>query len=786
MIENYDAVLREMQAAGLRPKEFLIGTGKTQRCAVEGSREKRGWYLLSVHRIGDADYLVGAYGIWHGRDNGKVAVVPKPQGGMSQEQREAVRARITADAARAKKQREQEAERAALEAAKVWRAYLPTGEHGYLKRKGISAHGVRFHPKAETIAVPMLDTQGRVWGLQLIRGADRGDRLEKQFWPRGCDPVGRFFLIGGAPRDLLILVEGFATGATVHEAIGVPVAVAFSAGNLLAVARALRRQYPRARILLCADDDYRTPGNPGLAAAQSAALAVDGQVLAPVFTTERPQDHKGPTDWNDLHVIEGLHVVRSQIGDFLTRIQWLASDGAALRSASGGAGELAMVPRLTVDEAVARYWGTYGMGGKALFDRVERRIVHKDDVCNLLPQHGWNQLRDHPEWRVVRDWEIGFDPTEADPAIKANLFGGWPTVPKAGRCTRLLELLERMCSGEPNGYEIYEWTLNWLAYPLQRRGAKMHSALVFHGPQGTGKNLFFEAVMQIYGKYGIILGQEALEDRFNSDWSEAKLFVVADEILARQDVFDVKNRIKGLITGRTLRVNPKNVAAHNERNHMNFVFLSNERRPLILENDDRRHLIVWIPPKIGADFYIEVAQEIADGGVAALHDFLLNRDLAGFDEASRPPMTSAKADLIDLGTSNEERFVKEWSLLEIPAPGGGVLPFCPCSGAHLYGAYRAWAERNGERVRRLQDLVGFCAKNFGWTAGRAEWTWTHFNDRTQKRRKMVVPSARAIEDSITVDADQARYRPDGYASRAEWLTVSYFDFARAAGREDEA
>lgn len=803
MIENYNLVLDEMRAHGLVVQAIETGIlpGKghnVRRCKVEGRRDKPGWYRLSVYTIGGKDYLVGAYGIYQGLDPGKVSVSPGKDVEITREQREAIRARQAADAAKAKALAKVTAERASQEATRVWRRYLPTGTHGYLTRKGVGAHGVRFHPTAETLAIPMLDATGKVWGLELIRGADRGERLEKQYWPRGTDPVGHFHLIGGSPRDLLLIAEGYATAASVYEATGLPCAVAFSAGNLLPVARALKRQYPRARILLCADDDYRTPGNPGVTSASAAAIAVDGRYLAPVFATERPQTGaKGATDFNDLQQAEGLQQVRTQLETFLAGIGWLASEATARPPSAEGAGATPMPARLSVDEAVARFWGTYGMGGKALFDRVERRIVHKDDVCNLLPQHGWQALRDHPDWRVVRDHEVGFDPTEADPAIKANLWGGWPTEPREGTCTRLLELLEYLCSGESNGDDLYNWVLDWLAYPIQRPGAKMHTALVFHGPQGTGKNLFFEAYMKIFGRYARVLGQEALEDKFNSDWAEAKLFILADEVLARQEMFQVKNRLKGFITGDTIRVNPKNVAAHNERNQMNIVFLSNERQPLVLEPDDRRHCVVWVPPALPESYFDEVVAEISAGGVAALHHYLLNRDLSAFHVAKKPPLTGAKGDLVTQGTSSEARFVQEWRALEIDTPNGVPLPFCPCLGTHLYAAYRRWCERHGERARRSQDLIGHCSKIHGWTAGRAEWTWTHFQDKTAKRRKMVVPSMAAIEQSLAAEdtvplsdtsrrtLSQMRYRPDQYATRAEWLTVGYMDFFNALGIEGE-
>jgi putative DNA primase/helicase len=52
--------------------------------------------------------------------------------------------------------------------------------------------------------------------------------------------------------------EGWATGATLHEATGLPVVVAFNAGNLLLVAKLIRREYPAARLVICADNDWKT------------------------------------------------------------------------------------------------------------------------------------------------------------------------------------------------------------------------------------------------------------------------------------------------------------------------------------------------------------------------------------------------------------------------------------------------------------------------------------------------------------------------------------------------
>jgi putative DNA primase/helicase len=392
-------------------------------------------------------------------------------------------------------------------------------------------------------------------------------------------------------------------------------------------------------------------------------------------------------------------------------------------------------------------------------------------------------LKEHPDWRVARDYEIGFDPTEADPAIRCNLFGGWPTEPKAGDCSKLLGLLEYICDGESNGRELYSWVLKWLAYPLQRPGAKMHSAVVVHGPQGAGKNLFFEAYARIFGEYARVLGQEALEDKFNADWAEKKLFILADEVLARADLFHIKNRLKGFITGGTIRVNPKNIAAHNEKNQMNIVFLSNERQPLVLEHDDRRHCVIWCPPPPPKDYFRAVLAEMDNGGVPALYHHLLHLDLGDFNHATPPPMSDSKADLIQQSASSEDRFIREWRELGVRGLKDDPLPFCPCLGTDLYRAYQLWCDRHGERRRRAQDLIGYCNKLHGWSAGKSERTWVSFQDKSYRNRKLVVPNTWEVDRSVEhcETGEQEKLRFCQWDSKTAWLTAGFYAFQLALG-----
>lgn len=129
--------------------------------------------------------------------------------------------------------------------------------HPYLKAKGVLGFGLRveaepspgYHAGAGLLLVPMRDAAGMLHSLQTI-DPDGGKLFMTGGRVQGCyHAIGQ---IGTA----LVVAEGFATAASIHEATGLAVAAAFSANNLFPVARALRQKYPSLPLVLAADDDY--------------------------------------------------------------------------------------------------------------------------------------------------------------------------------------------------------------------------------------------------------------------------------------------------------------------------------------------------------------------------------------------------------------------------------------------------------------------------------------------------------------------------------------------------
>lgn len=784
---NYDDVMQQLRDHGLMVEDLSIDTPRVQRCiTTDNQRDKQGWYWLTSITIDGSSYIVGAYGIYRGNDNGKQKVALSRQNAerLTPDQREALKAQQRESQKRAEAERKRQADKAAEKARASWQRLHTTGTSPYLIRKQVEAHGIRYGTGG-SIAVPMTDESDTIRGLQFIMPKDHPRAVktgrDKEFWPYGITSSGTWHLIGGHPKAILLLAEGYATAASVHQATGHPIAVVWSANNIGPAAKALHKKYPRAKILICADDDWLqkctacgqyTPvsgtdcthcqqphrqKNAGVSCAESAAISVNGAWIAPVFTQPRPTDAKGPTDFNDLHCLENIQQVADQIAAKIAALGWLRKSLCDATLQGGGEKRGALKSMLTIDEGLERFSLVYGVKD-TMFDHDEHILVPKSSVMDILPEHGWRDMRAHK--KVVRLDEVGFDPSGTDNRITCNLYGGWPTKPKQGDCSKLLELLRYLCSNEQNAGDVYQWVLRWLAYPIQHPGAKMRTSLIFHGPQGTGKNLFFESIMAIYAEYGRIVDQAAIEDKFN-DWASKKLFLIADEVVARTELFHVKNKLKSLVTGEWIRINPKNVAAHDERNHVNIVFLSNEAVPLVLEYDDRRYMVIHTPEKLDQAFYHQVKAELNNGGIAALHHHLLQVDLSDYDIHSKPPATRAKMQLIEASLDSTSLFVKDWYAGEIPK-----APFCPCSSDHLYITYRKYCDRIGERFPRKQNLfLGDLRMLAGWKVGTTNTTDPITG--VHKSRKMIQPP-----DKMLAEEHQRGDKTTGI-----WLHSCYQNFA---------
>ncbi len=305
-IDAADAERQFREAAvrrGLNLPSRLEGDGKLRRCSVAGGKPGAidGAYLLHLDGI-PAGYIEN-FRDGYGPETWRAAI-----GRLSDVESKALSERIERPCARQQKAQSRNKEAARI-ASRLWsEASDAPADHPYLARKGVGAHGLKQQSDGRLI-IPLCDENGALHSVQTISATG-----EKRYLSGGRKH-GCFHLIGKVdPSGAFLIAEGYATGASLHEATGLAAAVACDCANLQPVGVALQKKYPMALLIFCADDDAWNASNPGAAKAAEAAEAVRGKIVLPKFSGPRIE---GQTDFNDLALSEGLEAVRRAIEEAL-------------------------------------------------------------------------------------------------------------------------------------------------------------------------------------------------------------------------------------------------------------------------------------------------------------------------------------------------------------------------------------------------------------------------------------------------------------------------------------
>ena len=369
--------------AGLRLAGPPVADGRLHRVPSADDRrgERAGWYVFHADGVpagAFGDFRAGLTQSWCAVD--VEALDPAARAAHAERMagargaREAAQAQIWAEAA--------------ARARTLWASCSPADPaHPYLVAKGVPALGARQDPDGNLV-LPVHGPDGALWSVQRIPangGAKRflaGGRTAGGSWridPPGAPPSA------GAP-PVLYLAEGFATAATVSGCTGAPVVVAYSAGNLAAIARELRRQHPGARLVLAADNDHateaRTGENPGVRHAREAAAATGAEVLVPPFAAGEPG-----SDWNDFARLHGPERARALLAPPATGLASQLVSAAALAELPVPEQAWLLPDWIPLAETTALY-GDGGTGKTLLAQQLMTCVASATPFFGLTPRAG--------------------------------------------------------------------------------------------------------------------------------------------------------------------------------------------------------------------------------------------------------------------------------------------------------------------------------------------------------------------------------------------------------------
>ena len=286
--------------------------GKVQRFKVDKKDAKMsGWYcgFQNFSNSGQKFFVVRA-------GNFKTQEIEQYQSDgvqLDKFDRENIKKQIAEATKKAEDERAAVAEQVSKDSATEFDKMETAQLSDYHVRKGLTdLHGARtfVDQYGRHAVVPMRDIDGKLWSYQKIQ-PDGG-----KFYKSGGKKQGTFHAIGDLLKsDLILICEGFATGASIFEATKVPTVCTFDSGNLPIVAGILKERFPEKSFKVCGDDDifkFKPDGSPlnsGREKALEAASRCLGTAIFPKFADLATR----PTDFNDLANLEGLQEVERQI-----------------------------------------------------------------------------------------------------------------------------------------------------------------------------------------------------------------------------------------------------------------------------------------------------------------------------------------------------------------------------------------------------------------------------------------------------------------------------------------
>jgi hypothetical protein len=212
-----------------------------------------------------------------------------------------------------------------------------------------------------------------------------------------------------------------------------------------------------------------------------------------------------------------------------------------------------------------------------------------------------------------------------------------------------------------------EHLLNVLAHKVQYPGHKINHAVLLGGKPGSGKDTLLAPFFWSIGGPAKVNCSMVKNEDLTSQWGyglECEVMEIAE--LRQSEAKDrraLENHLKPVIAAppEYLPINRKGLHPYMALNRVLVVAFSNERVSISLPSDDRRWFVLWaeagrLPEAEAVGLWNWYIHRNGFAGVAA---WLMARDVSAFNPSAPPPMTEAKAIMIEAGMSTAESVLTE-------------------------------------------------------------------------------------------------------------------------------
>lgn len=299
--ENKYEFTEAMRREGINCLIEIVADGNLRRFSPDGKNNKNGWYVF----FGNG----GAFGDWSKGIDEKWSINTD---NMSPSERNKINRQIRDAQKTAAEEQLRRHNESACKALSDWNSFSTDGESAYLMRKQVGAFGVRYGSDSfgKFISVPVKDVDGKLWSHQKVYDQKIQNMNTDKLFLKGGRKNGCFHVIGSLEGATTVYVgEGYSTCASIHMAMNKPVIMVFDSGNIDSVVASIKGKHPSLKIVICGDEDQWKEYNTGRKKAEEAAHKYGCSVVFPTFQNTETK----PTDFNDLHCLDGLDEVKKQL-----------------------------------------------------------------------------------------------------------------------------------------------------------------------------------------------------------------------------------------------------------------------------------------------------------------------------------------------------------------------------------------------------------------------------------------------------------------------------------------